>query len=284
MVIFRLWERHNYLNAVQLFDEIYQTKLSVHSPEDARLTVFNAYATETRETQIRKGSEISTAVIIEGALEHILRRGLRWKALLHVVGSPKVLLLDQDALVHGIPNNVRPYLVIEIKRRFEDVFPPTESGDNEVTGTLVEHAWPNRAILDIFGIMVKFTNGPPPDDFGSNQAQFADAMAQEPYPSPPATTMTPPSTYAHLSPGANLDMISLWNLYLHKCLTSSMVERGLDSNGRRLTARLCRAQSTMATWQASGRYMRDDEVSRSSTRIASPRLACLYSTTHYRRI
>jgi hypothetical protein len=97
MVIYRLWERHNYYYAFEHFDEIYQRHLPAHTTMEAKQIAFDEHAREINEAQVREGSEITSLAIIKEALQQILKRGLRWTALVTAFESEEILLLDQDA-------------------------------------------------------------------------------------------------------------------------------------------------------------------------------------------
>lgn len=75
MVIYRLWERHNYYYAVEHFDEIYQRHLPAHTTMEAKQIAFDEHAREINEAQVREGSEItSLAIIKEGCLYRCVLR------------------------------------------------------------------------------------------------------------------------------------------------------------------------------------------------------------------
>jgi hypothetical protein len=97
MVIYRLWERHNYYYAVEHFDKIYQRHLPTHTTMEAKQIAFDEHAREIQEAQVRGESQITSLAIIREALKQILKRGLRWMALVNAFESEEILLLDQDA-------------------------------------------------------------------------------------------------------------------------------------------------------------------------------------------
>jgi hypothetical protein len=97
MVIYRLWERHNYYYAVEDFDELYRRHLPTHTTMEAKQIAFDEHADKIHEAQVRGGSEITSLAIIKEALRQILQRGLRWTALITAFESVEILLLDQDA-------------------------------------------------------------------------------------------------------------------------------------------------------------------------------------------
>jgi hypothetical protein len=97
MVIYRLWERHNYYYAVEHFDKIYQRHLPTHTTMEAKQIAFDEHAREIQEAQVRGESQITSLAIIKEALKQILKRELRWMALVNAFESEEILLLDQDA-------------------------------------------------------------------------------------------------------------------------------------------------------------------------------------------
>ncbi|KAI7492085.1 hypothetical protein KC367_g9224, partial [Hortaea werneckii] len=97
MVIYRLWERHNYYHAVKDFDEFYQRHLPTHTAMEAKQIAFDEHARKIHEAQVRGESAITSFATVREALKQILKRGLRWTALVTAFESEEILLLDQDA-------------------------------------------------------------------------------------------------------------------------------------------------------------------------------------------
>lgn len=207
MLLYRLWERENYIRAQERFDEIYRAQLPCQSFLEAKRLAIQQYTQEILDHQIEKESEISSREDVEGAVFHILRRGARWTELMHAVDSPEILLIDQtmhvmdedtiigNVIEHGTneefdvmkefliapenrvkedclrlsgvsqmaldladsPRNspLRNYLTTAIRDRIEVVYGrlPQLNGNERIPFFCGR---PQRDIVDIFGIMLKF--------------------------------------------------------------------------------------------------------------------------------
>jgi hypothetical protein len=94
MVLYRLWERQNYLIAQQKCDEMYQAHLPGKSIAEARDLAVPQYVREETDKRINNWSEITPEQISEG-IYLILRRAARWRTLVSAFESMEILLIDQ---------------------------------------------------------------------------------------------------------------------------------------------------------------------------------------------
>lgn len=210
MLLYRLWERENYIRAQQRFDEIYRAQLPCENFLEAKRLAIQQYTQEILDHQIKKESEISSREDVEGAVFHILRRGARWTELMHAVDSAEILLIDQrmhvmkedtiigNVIEHGTneefdvmkefliapenrvkedclrlsgvsqmaldladsPRNsqLRNYLTTAIRDRIELVYGrPAQLPELNHHGKIrFPCGRPQRDIVDIFGIMLRF--------------------------------------------------------------------------------------------------------------------------------
>jgi len=92
-VLYRLWEREKYLSANGHFDTLLQSFLPDHTPDQSRQLAFEAFEEEEWNRRPRQGTDRNQFSL---AVERILKRGARWKALLNAADSDEVLLVDED--------------------------------------------------------------------------------------------------------------------------------------------------------------------------------------------
>ncbi|KAI9771977.1 MAG: hypothetical protein M1839_002570 [Geoglossum umbratile] len=105
MVLFRIWERENYISYYDKYDEIYQGQLCGGSPEQAKNLAFDQCLEEVCQGQVIANSEYISADELKQPLHHIVRTGSRWRELVNTALAHEVLLMDQrQYLLH--PNNI----------------------------------------------------------------------------------------------------------------------------------------------------------------------------------
>lgn len=101
LVLFRHWERGNYIYAHDKVDELYRAHLAYMNASEAKRLATKEYIQEVHAGQIEKDSEISSREDIKEAVRHILHRGARWRSLVEAIGSAEALLMD-DRLYIGV--------------------------------------------------------------------------------------------------------------------------------------------------------------------------------------
>jgi hypothetical protein len=105
MVLFRIWERENYILAYDRFEELLQSHATdlEGSATAARTVALNQYIEMTCH-EYRSQSSYSNVERAEAA-KAIVQRGSRWRSLLEGVSCVDALLLDQQAYI-AHPNNI----------------------------------------------------------------------------------------------------------------------------------------------------------------------------------
>ena len=96
VVLYHLWERECCIQHWDEFDKLYQTILTEGNPANAKHLAKEQYAQKILHERTSKGSPLSSLDAVKEALDSILQRGERWRALVQAVQSAEVLLMYQN--------------------------------------------------------------------------------------------------------------------------------------------------------------------------------------------
>ena len=96
VVLYHLWERENCIRLWDEFDTLYQTILTRENPANAKQLAKEQYAQKILRDRTNEGSQMLSLDACKEAVNHVLLRGQRWKALVHAVQSADILVIFQS--------------------------------------------------------------------------------------------------------------------------------------------------------------------------------------------
>ncbi|KAI4167179.1 MAG: hypothetical protein LQ343_007412 [Gyalolechia ehrenbergii] len=96
LVLYHLWERENCVRLWDKFDDLYQTFLTRENSANAKHLAKEQYAQKILRDRIDEGSSLSSLDAVKEAVDHILLRGKRWRALVQAVQSADILVMYQS--------------------------------------------------------------------------------------------------------------------------------------------------------------------------------------------
>lgn len=96
LVLYRVWERTNYIEAYRKFDRIYQSLLPGRTAIGAKQLAAARYTAELLNAQVDPSPYGRPWTDIYETAPHILQRASRWMALLDALQSEEILLVDQN--------------------------------------------------------------------------------------------------------------------------------------------------------------------------------------------
>lgn len=95
VVLYHLWERDNCVRCWDEFDNLYQTILIRENPENAKNLAKEQYAQKILRDRNNAESPLTLDTVKE-AVDHILLRGQRWRALAQAIQSAEILVSYQS--------------------------------------------------------------------------------------------------------------------------------------------------------------------------------------------
>ena len=96
VVLYHLWERENSIRLWDEFDTLYQTILTHENPATAKQLAKEQYAQKILRERINQGSQLSSLEACKEAVNHVLLRGQRWRALVQALQSADIVVMFQS--------------------------------------------------------------------------------------------------------------------------------------------------------------------------------------------
>lgn len=149
LVLYRLWERENYIAAKKAFDAMLRSFLPDHTPHQARQLAVEAYVEDKLSKQPRNETYRRPRDLIYLAVEEILKRGARWAALLDAVESEAVLLINEDRHLMGERTTLRDVIEMGTDDEFERVRQILLSGENNFKECCLRLSGIQSMIMDL---------------------------------------------------------------------------------------------------------------------------------------